>query len=205
MERRKPTHSHAGNRGNSSRNLKIILVHLATIYALFAATYVVYATFIVTTLVDQHGFGEQSAGNFWAVLGGLSISSGPLFGWISDRLGRRTALLIVFALFTFSYGLVGMDVSGAGIYLSIVLFGFAAWSVPTIMAAAVGDYAGPARAASAFGFITLFFGMGQIIGPALAGYFADISGSFQTSFLLCAGGTSIAFILSMLLPQPLKN
>ncbi len=77
-----------------------ITAHLGFIYALFGATYAVYATFMVTTLVDEHGFSEQVAGNFWAVVGTLSIVSGPLFGWISDRLGRRTGMLMVFTLFT---------------------------------------------------------------------------------------------------------
>lgn len=189
----------------SSKKLKLTLIHLGVIYLLYAATQVVYATFIVTTLVDQHGFSEQAAGRFWAALGALSIFTGPFFGWISDRLGRRTALLIVFSLFTLAYGLVGMDVSMAGLYLSIVFFGLAVWSVPTIMAAAVGDYAGPMHAAGAFGFITLFFGMGQITGPALAGYFADVTGSFQLSFAACAAGTAIAFFLTLLLPTAGKN
>ena len=59
---------------------KWTMVHLGCIYALFGATYVVYATFIVTAMINERGFGENTAGTFWAVVGGLSIISGPLFG-----------------------------------------------------------------------------------------------------------------------------
>ena len=56
------------------------------------------------------------------------------------------------------------------LYTSIAIFGLSVWSVPTIMAAAVGDYMGPTQAVRAFGFITLFFGAGQIVGPMAAGF-----------------------------------
>ena len=179
-----------------------ILGHIGLIYALFGATYVVYATFIVTSLVDEHGFSEQVAGNFWAVVGALSILSGPLFGWLSDRLGRRTSMLMVFTLFTLAYGLVSRQLSTPWLYASIALYGIAVWSVPTIIAAMVGDYMGPAQAAQAFGFVTLIFGAGQIVGPALAGYLADAFGTFRIAFGMCAGATLTALILAFFLPRP---
>ena len=70
------------------------------------------------------------------------------------------------------------------------------------MAAAGGDYLGPNRAAKAFGFITLFFGMGQIIGLALAGFLADASGTFHIAFGMCAAATLTAVILTFFLPPP---
>ena len=87
-------------------------------------------------------------------------------------------------------------------YGSIVIFGVTCWSIPTIMSAAVGDYMGPEQAVKAFGFITLFFGTGQIIGPALAGWLADISGNFNAAFWLCAVLTACAAGLSSLLKGP---
>jgi MFS family permease len=129
-------------------------LHLGCIYALFGATYVVYATFIVTTMINERGFGENTAGTFWAVVGGLSIFSGPLFGWLSDRLGRKTGLMLVYTLFTVSYGLVAAKLPNLFLFASIGIFGLAVWSIPTIMSAAVGDYTGPVRAAKAFGFIS---------------------------------------------------
>jgi len=184
-----------------SEKFRWIMVHLGLIYALFGATYVVYATFIVTTLVDEYGFSEQVAGNFWAVVGALSIFSGPLFGWLSDRLGRRTGMLIVFTLFTTAYGLVGMQLPVIWLYASIAVYGIVVWSVPTIMAAAVGDYLGPNRAAKAFGFVTLYFGTGQIFGPVLAGFIADSSGTFRSAFGMCAVATLTAVILAFFLPR----
>ena len=178
------------------------MVHLGCIYTLFGATYVVYATFIVTAMVNERGFGEGTAGTFWAVVGGLSLFSGPLFGWLSDKLGRKMGMMVVYTLFTISYALVAANLPDPFLYASIGIFGLAVWSIPTIMAAAVGDYMGPAQAVKAFGFITLFFGAGQITGPAVAGFLADITGTFSMAFWLCAILTSGAVVLTYFLRQP---
>lgn len=184
---------------------KWTMVHLGCIYALFGATYVVYATFIVTAMVNERGFGENTAGIFWAVVGGLSIFSGPLFGWLSDRLGRRMGMMLVYTLFTISFALVGANLPNPFLYASIGIFGLAVWSIPTIMSAAVGDYTGPFRAVKAFGFITLFFGVGQITGPAVAGFTADITGSFSMAFWLCAVLTGSAVVLTYFLRPPSES
>lgn len=181
------------------------MVHLGLIYACFGATYVVYATFIVTSLVDERGFGEGTAGTFWAAVGALSIFSGPLFGWLSDRMGRKITIIGVYLLFTISYALAGANLSLPFLYTSIGIFGLAVWSIPTIMSAAVGDYMGPRLAVRAFGFITLFFGAGQIAGPALAGVLADTFGSFSPAFFLCAFLTACGAGLTLFLKPPMDH
>jgi MFS family permease len=179
-----------------------VMVHLGCIYALFGATYAVYATFIVTTMVNERGFGEGSAGRFWAAVGALSIVSGPLFGWLSDRLGRKLGMQVVYTLFTISYALVAADLPNPFLYLSIGIFGLAVWSIPTIMTAAVGDYVAPDRAVRAFGFVTLFFGAGQIAGPAMAGAMADLTGNFNMAFGCAAVLTAGAVVLTQFLKPP---
>ncbi len=182
-----------------------VLYHLGSIYFLFGFTYVIYATFIVTTLVKERGFPESVAGNFWAVLGFLSLFSGPVFGSLSDKFGRKTGFVIVFFLQMIAYLLIASQLSGIFLYLSVGLFGIAAWSIPSIMAAAVGDYAGPEKMAKAFGLVTFIFGFGQIAGPAVAGTLAELRGSFTLSFLMAAAFAGIAIIFSIFLRKPLPS
>ena len=85
--------------------------------------------------------------------------------------------------------------------ISILSFGFAAWSIPSIIAAAVGDYFGPQKAASIFGFVTFVFRLGQISGPAIAGNLADTFGSFSISFGLTSFLTITAVFISSMLPS----
>lgn len=175
------------------------IYHLGAIYFLFGYTYVIYATFIVTTLVKERGMSEALAGNFWSVVGFLSLFSGPVFGSLSDKLGRKAGMAIVFSVQFLAYLLVASGLPGIFLYLSIFCYGLVAWSIPAIMAAAVGDYAGSGNAAKALGFITLIFGLGQMSGPAVAGVLAQHSGSFSSSFYMAAGLAGIAVLLSSVL------
>lgn len=179
-----------------------VIYHLGTIYFLFGYTYVIYATFIVTTLVQERGFPESLAGNFWSWVGFLSLFSGPVFGMISDKFGRKTGLIIVFSFQCLSYILIASKLPGVFLYLSIFFYGFVAWSIPTIMAAAIGDYVGHQNSAKAFGFITFIFGLGQITGPAIAGIMAQKTGSFSSSYYMAAVFAGLAIILSLLLKKP---
>ncbi len=179
------------------------VVHMAVLYFLFGLTYVIYVTFIVTSLIQDRGFSEAAAGRAWSWIGLLSILSGPVFGILSDRLGRRLALVLVFSTQAVSYLLCALDLPTAFIYLSIALFGVVAWSVPSIMAALVGDTVGPEKAARIFGIVTFALGIGQIAGPAAAGWLAEQSGSFRSSFAVAAAFALLAAVLSALFrPRP---
>ena len=175
------------------------IYHLGAIYFLFGYTYVIYATFIVTTLVQERGMSEALAGNFWSVVGFLSLFSGPVFGSLSDKLGRKAGMIIVFSIQCLAYLLVASGLPGIFLYLSIFCYGLVAWSIPSIMAATVGDFAGPQNAAKALGFVTLIFGLGQISGPAIAGALAEHSGSFSSSFYMAAALAGLAIVLALML------
>jgi len=54
------------------------------------------------------------------------------------------------------------------------------------MAAATGDILGPRKVPAAFGFITLFFGIGQALGPYSTGRNADTVGSYGPAFMVAA-------------------
>ena len=179
-----------------------VIYYLGLIYFLFGYTYVIYATFIVTTLVKERGFSESGAGSFWAWVGFLSLFSGPVFGTLSDKLGRKAGLIIVFSLQTLAYLLVASGLPGMFLYLSIFFYGIVAWSIPSIMAAAVGDYVGARHAAAAFGFVTFIFGFGQISGPSVAGILAERTGSFSSSFYMAAAFAGAAILLTAFLKKP---
>jgi len=115
---------------------------------------------IGTALIQEKGFSEAVAGNFWSWVGLLSLFSGPVIGIFSDRFGRRPALMLVFAI-----------------------------------------QAGAERVAAIFGFITFIFGLGQVIGPFLAGLLAETTGSFASSFLMAAFLALTAVFLSAFLPK----
>lgn len=175
---------------------------LGAIYFLFGFTYVIYATFIVTTMVRERGFSEAVAGNFWSWVGFLSLFSGPVFGTLSDKLGRKAGLMIVFSFQTLAYLLVAANLPPLFLYLSIGFYGIVAWSIPSIMVAAVSEYVGVDEALAAFGFITFIFGLGQITGPSISGVLAERTCSFSTSFYMAAAFAGVAILLTAFLKKP---
>lgn len=179
-----------------------IVVHLGILYLVFGLTYMIYGTFIVTTMVVERGMAVATAGRFWSWVGLVGLVSGPLFGSLSDRIGRRGGFMAVFAVQTVCYAMAGLDLGTWALFLSVALYGLSAWSIPTIMAAAVGDYLGAARAASAFSVITFFFGAGQTVGPSIAGILSKSTGTFSESYLLAAACTGLAALVAYRLPKP---
>lgn len=177
-------------------------IHLGLIYASFGFSYIIYATFLVTTLVRDRGFSEAAAGWIWFAVGFFSIFSGPLFGALSDGLGRRLGLAASFGCHALAYALVGFSLPTVSLYLSVLIFGLSAWSIPGIMGAAAGDYMGPAQAVQSLGTLTVFMGVGQAVGPAVAGVLGERSGTFASSYLLAAATAGAAVVLCLALRPP---
>jgi MFS family permease len=182
-----------------------LLVRLGLLYLAFGVTFMVYGTFIVTTMVREYGFSEAKAGMYWSWAGFFSLFSGVFFGAISDRIGRKHGLTLVFAVQTGAYLLAGLKPGNMWLMFSIALYGSAVFAIPAIMAAAVGDYLGLNRAASSFAAITIFFAAGQTVGPGAAGIIARSSGSFTSAYLASALITAVAGGCALFLPKPEQN
>ncbi|UCC65618.1 MAG: MFS transporter [Anaerolineae bacterium] len=178
------------------------LWHLALVYVAFGFSYVIYATFFAKYLQAEAGYTQEAAGNLWTVVGWISILCGLIWGSVSDAIGRQYGLALVYALQATSFAVFALWRAPSGYVLSAALFGLTAWSIPGIVAAACGDCVGARLAPAAFGFVTLFFGLGQAIGPSVAGALADRMDSFRPAFLLAAGVALIGGVGSLFLrPQ----
>lgn len=176
--------------------------YLGVVYFFYGFSYIIYMVFFAAYLVKEMGFTQEAAGGLWALVGGLSIFCGVIWGSISDRLGRSKGAALAYLFLGLSYIIYALIKANFGIYLSAVVFGLTAWSIPTIMAATAGDFVGPRLAPAGLGFITLFFGIGQALGPALGGYLADITNSFTVPFLVAGGISFMGMISSLFLKKP---
>lgn len=176
--------------------------YLGLVYFFYGLSYIIYMVFFAAYLIKEMGLGQEWAGGLWATVGGLSIFCGVIWGGISDRLGRSRGAALAYLVLGLSYIIYAVVKIKFGFYLSAVMFGLTAWSIPTIMAAAAGDFVGPRLAPAGLGFITLFFGIGQALGPALGGYLADVSRSFTIPFLVAGGISLIGMISALYLKKP---
>jgi predicted MFS family arabinose efflux permease len=178
---------------------------LGIVYTAFGFSYIIYLTFFVKHLIKSFHYSGTNAGNLFMLMGWITVISGIAWGIVSDYLGRRRTLIILYLLQMTAFGLFGFAHSNGLLILSAVFFGITAWSIPAIMAAMCGDLLGPKLAPAALGFVTLFFGIGQALGPLAGGLIADKTGSFSDSFVL-AGAISLLGALGafFLLHPPAK-
>jgi MFS family permease len=182
--------------------------YLGVVYFFYGLSYIIYLTFFTAYLHDM-GVNQIWAGRLFLWLGALSIFCGVIWGGISDRLGHSKGsalaslvLALSYIIYALSYFIYESYEIKFGFILSAIFFGLTAWSIPTIMAAAAGDFVGPRLAPAGLGFITLFFGIGQAIGPALGGYLRDVSQTFTIPFLVAAGISLLGMVSSFYLKKP---
>jgi sugar phosphate permease len=176
--------------------------YLGVVYFFYGLSYIIYMVFFAAYLVKEMGFTQEAAGGLWALVGGLSIFCGVIWGGISDKLGRSKGAALAYLALGLSYIIYALVKVPFGFYASAVIFGLTAWSIPTIMAAAAGDFVGPRLAPAGLGFITLFFGIGQALGPVLGGYLADAAQSFTVPFLVAGAISLIGMVSSIFLKTP---
>jgi len=173
---------------------------LGIVYIAFGFSYIVFMTFFVKHLVSDAGLAETTAGRLYMLMGWFSLASGIIWGMLSDKIGRNKTLVILYLIHGLAFSLFAVGKSPIHFTVTAMLYGISAWSIPAIMSAACGDLLGPKLAPAALGFITLFFGIGQVVGPVVAGIIADAYGSFSPVFLLTAaaallGALSSAFLV----------
>ncbi|MBN1280653.1 MAG: OFA family MFS transporter [Candidatus Thermoplasmatota archaeon] len=139
-----------------------------------------------------YGFGAQEAVDF-AVLGAaicLPIFNGAgriIWGQISDKIGRRKALLSMFLfqgvmMVIFFY----TTTNPYFFYIVAALIGFNFGGNFALFPAACADSFGAENLGLNYGFIFTSYGIGGIAGPLLAGYVQDAQMSFLFAFLPAA-------------------
>jgi sugar phosphate permease len=171
------------------------------VYVAFGFSYIVYLTFFSKCLISEGGYTQEGAGKLFMLIGWTSMLCGLIWGSVSDAIGRKGALAIVYVIHAVAYALFPLWPTPTGFTISAILFGLSAWSIPGIMAATCGDLLGSRLAPAALGFVTLFFGVGQAAGPYVAGAMADASDSFWPALWLSAGVALAGAVGAMLLPM----
>ena len=92
----------------------------------------------------------------------------PIWGWVSDRVGRRPVILVSLFGTVLSFVVLSFADTIGMIYLARALAGFFAASIGTAQAV-VTDVTPPDERARGMGFIGAAFGAGMVIGPVIGG------------------------------------
>ena len=97
----------------------------------------------------------------------------PLWGRLSDLLGRRPTYLAGIAVFLLGSGLSGLSQSMAQLIAFRALQGLGAGSLITLGMTLAGDLYGLERRAKMQGYFSGVWGVASLVGPAIGGFLAD--------------------------------
>jgi MFS transporter, DHA1 family, tetracycline resistance protein len=134
--------------------------------------------------------------------------SAPLWGRLSDRIGRKPVLAVSLAGATLSYLWLASAQDLWMLFAARTLGGFMAGNIATAFAY-VADITTPANRAKGMGIVGAAFGLGFILGPAIGGVLAGhdpTNADYATPALVAAALSGAAMLLTLLLlPESLSK
>jgi MFS transporter, DHA1 family, tetracycline resistance protein len=181
-------------------------------------------TLFLTVFLDLLGFGlvvpflpgvarDHGASDFVATLLAASYSLMqflfiPLWGRLSDRVGRRKVLLFSIAASVVGMALLGFARSLSMLFLARLWSGVATANI-AVAQAYIADVTTPETRAKGMGLIGMGFGLGFIIGPFVGGELGhyEVLGQAGTLAAFTAAGLSVInFVLALFtLPESLPR
>src|SRR5579863_2967389 len=159
--------------------------------------------------VTHFGLSAVVVGVLFATFSFCQLVSAPLWGFVSDRLGRKMVLIISQIGATIGWAMLGLAPNIAGalalapigvVFAARVIEGVSGGNI-SITQAYVADLVAPRERARAFGFISAMFAAGMVFGPFSGGILFEHFG-FATPFLVAAGLQLVTLLLTItMLPE----
>lgn len=147
-----------------------------------------FTTFFGLYLTQENGISLAAVGQLVILIGVLSIGSGVLWGWLSDKLGRGQAFGYSFVVQGGAFVLLAIAPGFVPFLIASVLMGVTLRATYTICAASSGDYVPVRFSAAAFALMSVGAGFGSTISPTIGGVVADHA-AMAWVFWMAAGGS----------------
>jgi MFS family permease len=154
--------------------------------AVFAVAETSVLTFMPLAALEA-GFAGNAPGRIITVFGIGGISLQIIIGRYADQLGRRAMLIGCTAMACVCAILLSIfQTSLYPLYITVFLLGAAVMGISSLGLTMLGDrYKGPQLAVANTAY-TFMYGLGMLVGPALAGLFRQYLGTAGISILLSA-------------------
>lgn len=172
--------------------------------AAFTATWMPVFIPLVHLVPLARDLGHSAETGAWLVsaLGAGAVLGRLVMGPVSDRIGRRPALVTAMALQAIAFlGLAAAQGLGALVATAFV-YGYSYGTVSTLFGAIIGDFFGREQAGSLVGFLFMLSGSMAAWGPLVAGAIYDATGGYGLVFRLAAGTNVLAAVLLALARPP---
>ncbi len=200
---------------NSRRNSTGMPMPLS-IYLKRPATWLIIASFLLIPMsvsaISQHQVSfitdmgispiiAATAMGFTGGIGGLSVFGS---GWLCDKIRIKHVMPIFMAITLISIVILIKMNSIPMLWLFVLFFGLGGSASSVVFPLVINDVVGPEGFISVFGFANIAFCLGFALGPPLAGYIFDMTGSYFTVFII-AGVLNILAIAMIYTAYAIKQ
>lgn len=129
-----------------------------------------------------------------------------VWGWISDKIGRYNAVMIIFSFFG-SLMFAMTHINQATPFMAVLaMIGLCYGGIMGIFPSITADMFGPKNLAMNYGIINTAFGMAAYIGPRLASHYKEVNGGdYSQAFLVAAGFSVLGVLLTVIVRQQMKR
>lgn len=157
---------------------------------------------ILPYYAEHYGASPVQVGLIYSTVAFVALFSSPIWGRLSDRVGRKGVLLAAQIASALGFILLGIGGGLWVIYLARAIEGLGGGGLG-VTQAYVSDVTTPAERARAFGLVGATFGVGFLIGPALSGILVQFG--YQVPLFTGAALALTTIVLTVfLLPESRK-
>jgi DHA1 family multidrug resistance protein-like MFS transporter len=152
---------------------------------------------------EEIGANPTELGLLMAVYSLMQLIFAPIWGQVSDRIGRKPVMMIGIAGLAISFLIQALSTELWMLFAARILGGMlSAANMPTAMAY-VADITTEENRGKGMGIIGAATGLGFVFGPAIGGIFSKIS--LNMPFYLASGSSFITLFLVLVLLKESKN
>ena len=177
---------------------------ICTAYFLLLGCAMTVLLHIVPHAIDL-GIPRNGATRVLATIGGLSIAGRFVMGFSSDRIGSKWALAICYGFLYVSLGWLVVADRLWMLFVFAVVYGFAHGGFFALMSPLIADFFGTASHGAIFGVMIFMSTIGGAVGPLLAGYAFDLTGSYHVVFLVMPVISAVGLGATLMLRPPVRG
>jgi len=126
-------------------------------------------------------------------------------GIMSDKIGRINSLFVIFILQTANMAAFAFYRSLPALILGIVVVGFCFGTLLSVMPALCADQYGLKNFGLNYGIMFFAWGLSGVITPMIANTLYDATGSFNTTYIICAAMMGAMVFVNFLLKKDINK
>jgi len=150
------------------------------------------------------GYAATIAAGILSAIGIISVFAKISLGSVADRIGNKKVIIAVCIALAVAFVSLRFDNNLWILYLAAVIFSLGYSGSSATHSPLMAEYFGLRSHGTLYGINQFIGNIGGALGPFMAGYIFDSTGSYQWAFLICVVLSIIGLILSLLL-QPVRK